>query len=63
MDPEYREAQANALSEFNKKTRDIRGKKKKKKSKKKRNRQTAGSAIEENINEIPESNFKVIKDN
>lgn len=58
MDPEYRDAQAKALQEFNKKQRDIKGKKKKKKQKKKKNRtNTGGSAIDENLNEIEESKF------
>lgn len=60
MDPEYREAQAQALTQFSKKSRDVRGKKKKKKSKKKRNRQTGGSALDENISDMPESKFKTI---
>lgn len=59
MDPEYRDAQAKALSEFNKKQRDIKGKKKKKKKQKNRKNRTntGGSAIDENLNEIEESKF------
>ena len=64
MDAEYREAQAQALNEFNKKLRTpAHGKKKKKKSKKKRNRLTGGSALDQNMNEMSESNFGTIKDN
>jgi hypothetical protein len=66
QDPEYIADQRKALQDFAKKQREIKsshqGKKKKKKKGKKKKGQTAGDAIDAELDELSNDNFRTVKD-